>query len=108
MPTPENFKCKAAGQNTSSVMIMNGTKDPLNPFKGGEVQFFGFFKRGKVRSSQESGQYFADLNHLGSFLLRRAAVSGCPHLKRSFATTLGRSMRVMAIYHALTQTKRSR
>ncbi len=64
VPTPENFKCKPAGQGTSSVMIMNGTRDPLNPFDGGEVKFFGLLKRGKVRSSRESGQYFADLNHI--------------------------------------------
>ncbi|HEV8579864.1 MAG TPA: PHB depolymerase family esterase [Thermoanaerobaculia bacterium] len=64
VPAPENFKCKPAGQGTSSVMIMNGTKDPLNPFEGGEVKLFGLFRRGKVRSSRESGQYFADLNHI--------------------------------------------
>ena len=28
VPSPENFKCKPAGQGTSSVMIMNGTEDP--------------------------------------------------------------------------------
>jgi polyhydroxybutyrate depolymerase len=43
---------------------MNGTKDPLNPFEGGEVKFFGLLRRGKVRSSRESAQYFADLNHI--------------------------------------------
>ena len=65
VPTPENFKCKPAGQGTSSVMIMNGTKDPLVPFDGGAVSLFGlFYKMGKVRSSRESGQYFADLNHI--------------------------------------------
>jgi polyhydroxybutyrate depolymerase len=64
VPTPENFKCKPGGQGTSSVMIMNGTKDPVNPFEGGEVKFFGLLRRGKVRSSRESGQYFADLNHI--------------------------------------------
>jgi polyhydroxybutyrate depolymerase len=63
VPAPENFKCKVA-QSTSSVMIMNGTNDPLNPFDGGEVKFFGLFRRGKVRSSRESGQYFADLNNI--------------------------------------------
>ncbi len=62
--TPENFKCKPAGQGTS-VMIMNGTKDPLVPFNGGESSLFGlFFKGGKVRSSHDSGQYFAELNQL--------------------------------------------
>ena len=39
-------------------------KDPLNPFDGGEVKLFGLFSRGKVRSSRESGQYFADLNSI--------------------------------------------
>jgi polyhydroxybutyrate depolymerase len=65
VPSPENFKCKPAGQGTPSVMIMNGTDDPLVPFDGGSVSLFGLFYRlGKVRSSRESGQYFADLNHI--------------------------------------------
>jgi polyhydroxybutyrate depolymerase len=65
VPTPENFKCKPAGRGTSSVMIMNGTKDPLNPFEGGDVSLFGWFvSRGKVRSSRDSGQYFADLDNI--------------------------------------------
>jgi polyhydroxybutyrate depolymerase len=65
VPTPENFKCKPAGQGTSSVMIMNGTKDPLVPFDGGEVNLLGlFYRNGQVRSSRESGQYFADLNNI--------------------------------------------
>jgi len=65
VPSPENFKCKPTGQGTSSVMIMNGTEDPLVPFDGGSVSLFGlFYKMGKVRSSRESGQYFADLNHI--------------------------------------------
>jgi polyhydroxybutyrate depolymerase len=76
VPTPENFKCKPAGQGTSSVMIMNGTKDPLNPFDGGEVKLFGLVKRGKVRSSRESGQYFADLN----------GIKGAPETKETQAT----------------------
>jgi polyhydroxybutyrate depolymerase len=64
VPTPDNFKCRPAESGTSSVMIMNGTKDPLNPFEGGEVKFFGMFRRGTVRSSRESVQYFADLNKI--------------------------------------------
>ena len=44
---------------------MNGTKDPLNPFDGGDVSLFGLFiSRGKVRSSRGSAQYFADLNNI--------------------------------------------
>jgi len=63
--TPDNFKCKPARNATSSVMIMNGTDDPLVPFNGGEVSLLGFsYKYGKVMSSRESGQYFADLNDI--------------------------------------------
>jgi polyhydroxybutyrate depolymerase len=65
VPTPQNFKCTPAGRGTSSVMIMNGTEDPLVPFNGGEVNLLGlFYRNGKVLSSRESGQYFADLNHI--------------------------------------------
>jgi polyhydroxybutyrate depolymerase len=63
VPTPENFKC-TPGQGTSSVMIMNGTEDPLNPFNGGEVNLFGLIARGKVRSSLDSGKYLAVLNNI--------------------------------------------
>jgi polyhydroxybutyrate depolymerase len=69
VPAPANFKCKPAGHGTSSVMIMNGTSDPIVPFDGGEVSLFGLFiKRGPVLSSRASAQYFADLNHLGGKL----------------------------------------
>lgn len=64
VPTADNFKCRNAGQGTSSLLIMNGTKDPINPFAGGEVKFFGWLNRGTVRSSRESGEYFADLNNI--------------------------------------------
>jgi polyhydroxybutyrate depolymerase len=65
VPSPGNFKCKPAGRGTPSIMIMNGTADPLVPFYGGSVSLFGLFYRlGNVRSSRESAQYFADLNHI--------------------------------------------
>ena len=64
VPTPDNFKCRPVPRGTSSIMIMNGTKDPIVPFDGGEVRFFGLLKRGKVRSSRASAQYFADLNNI--------------------------------------------
>lgn len=64
VPVPENFKCKPLGPGTS-VMIMNGTQDPLVPFGGGESNLLGlFYKGGNVHSSRESAQYFADLNHI--------------------------------------------
>jgi polyhydroxybutyrate depolymerase len=64
-PAPENFKCRPAGHGTASVMIMNGTDDPIVPFEGGQVSLFGLFvKRGAVLSAHEAGRYFADLNHI--------------------------------------------
>jgi polyhydroxybutyrate depolymerase len=63
--TPDNFKCKPVQNGTSSVLIMNGTDDPLVPFSGGKVSFFGFsYKYGNVMSSWESAHYFANLNHI--------------------------------------------
>jgi len=83
VPTPENFKCKPAGEGTSSVMIMNGTKDPINPFAGGEVKLFGLLKRGKVRSSRDSGQYFADLNNIaGTPQTNETQVADGVHVQR--------------------------
>ncbi|HEX3068831.1 MAG TPA: alpha/beta hydrolase-fold protein, partial [Thermoanaerobaculia bacterium] len=65
IPEPENFKCKPAEQGTCSVMIMNGTEDPIVPFNGGPVRLFGlFYKNGNVLSSRASGQYLADRNHI--------------------------------------------
>jgi len=62
LPASDNFKCAPAPGMSSSILIMNGTADPLNPFNGGEVQIMGMFARGTVRSSEDSARYFARLN----------------------------------------------
>jgi len=63
--TADNFKCSVSQRGTCSVLIMNGTKDPLVPFDGGTVSLLGFsYKYGTVMSSQASAQFFANLNHL--------------------------------------------
>lgn len=65
VPTPDNFKCHPAGQRTSSVMLLNGTDDPLVPFDGGDVSLFRlFYKNGDVLSSRDSGSYIAKLNQI--------------------------------------------
>lgn len=61
LPTEGNFKCGTPGNDIPSVMIMNGTADPLNPFEGGRVRLFGLFDRGTVISSMATAQHFADL-----------------------------------------------
>jgi polyhydroxybutyrate depolymerase len=63
VPVPENFKCRPAAGGTSSIVIVNGTQDPINPFGGGKVNLFGLFlRRGQVLSARQTGQYFADRN----------------------------------------------
>jgi polyhydroxybutyrate depolymerase len=74
VPAPDNFKCRPAAGGTASVLIVNGTRDPLNPFDGGQVQLFGFINRGTVLSSRASGQYFADLNRLSGSPIERSSV----------------------------------
>ncbi|MBT9492082.1 MAG: prolyl oligopeptidase family serine peptidase [Paucibacter sp.] len=61
VPAPENFQCQPAAQKATSVMIMNGTEDPLVPYAGGEINLLGlFYKGGEIISSRASAQYFAD------------------------------------------------
>ncbi|MCV2351578.1 alpha/beta hydrolase family esterase [Paucibacter sp. Y2R2-4] len=61
VPAPENFQCQPAAQKATSVMIMNGTEDPLVPYAGGEINLLGlFYKGGPIISSRASAQYFAD------------------------------------------------
>ena len=64
VPAPQNFQCKPAALATS-VMIMNGSEDPLVPYAGGEINLLGlFYKGGEIISSRASAQYFADWAHL--------------------------------------------
>lgn len=60
LPTPDNLDCTPSGEPVA-VLIMNGTDDPLNPFEGGEVNLYGFLRRGTVRSAQASAAYFSRL-----------------------------------------------
>ena len=62
VPAPQNFQCQPVAQ-TPSVMILNGTEDPLVPYAGGEIALLGmFYKGGQVISSTASAQYLADRN----------------------------------------------
>lgn len=64
VPAPENFRCQPVGQ-TPSLMIVNGTEDPLVPYGGGEINLLGlFYKGGQVISSTASAQFLADRNQM--------------------------------------------
>ncbi len=62
LPAAGNFKCHPNEEAGTSVMIMNGVRDPMNPFEGGEVRLLGLYNRGSVLSAHASAQYFARLN----------------------------------------------
>jgi polyhydroxybutyrate depolymerase len=70
LPAWQNFKCRPVS-GAASVMIMNGTADPLNPFEGGEVSLLGMYRRGRVISSHDSAEYFA----------RRNGITASPQLR---------------------------
>jgi polyhydroxybutyrate depolymerase len=61
LPTDENCDCTKS-DDPIPVLILNGTKDPINPHEGGAVTIFGFASRGQVLSASESAAYFARIN----------------------------------------------
>jgi polyhydroxybutyrate depolymerase len=58
---PELSDCRPA--RPISVLIMNGTEDPLMPYQGGEITF-GRVKLGKVLSAAETAKFWAARNGL--------------------------------------------
>jgi polyhydroxybutyrate depolymerase len=53
--------CSASGKPVS-LLLMNGTEDPMNPYEGGTVALYGLWgDRGEVQSSRESVAYWAEL-----------------------------------------------
>lgn len=61
LPTPATCSCTLEGQ-TSRVMLVTGTKDPINPYNGGNVTLFGLKKIGTVISAQASAESLANRN----------------------------------------------
>ena len=59
LPDTDNFDCTEA-KVAIPIMIVNGTADPLNPYNGGMMQM-GTFIMGKVRSTDNTFQYWASL-----------------------------------------------
>lgn len=58
LPTEANNVCAPRG-TPPPILFVNGTRDPINPFDGGEVALFGFASRGEVRSAEGSVRWFA-------------------------------------------------
>lgn len=60
LPAADNFDCKVEPSLVSSVVLIAGTEDPINPFEGGKVTLFGFGNRGNVLSAQGTAEWFAE------------------------------------------------
>lgn len=65
LPTMATCSCTLEGQ-TSRLMLVAGTKDPINLYKGGEVTLFGFKKIGTVISAQATAESLAKRNRSGA------------------------------------------
>lgn len=59
LPVPENNDCKISDGRSVSVVLIEGTKDKINPYQGGEVTIYGMDSRGAVMSAQDSALWFA-------------------------------------------------
>lgn len=58
LPSADNSVCP---QEPAPVrmLLVNGMRDPINPYDGGRVTLFGFGDRGEVRSASDSARFFA-------------------------------------------------
>ncbi len=65
LPAPENMAVTPTNQPVS-ILIMNGTSDPINPWQGGDVVLWPVLgNRGSVLSAQANIDYFRKLAGLG-------------------------------------------
>ncbi len=62
LPEEGNLDCTPSEQPVS-VLIMNGTKDPVNPYEGGEAALYGIGSRGSIRPTEETAAYFRSLGN---------------------------------------------
>lgn len=58
LPSDDNLDCQPVAGGVP-LLLLNGTRDPINPYHGGVVTLFGLGNRGEVRSAQASARYFA-------------------------------------------------
>lgn len=70
LPVRENLAITPKNEAVS-ILFMNGTADPMNPWKGGEVSLYGVWgNRGNVLSADATVLYFRQLARLGDAPVR--------------------------------------
>ncbi len=60
LPMESNFDCERSNVAVS-LLLVTGTKDPINPYDGGMVTMFDKAERGEVLSAKASAEYWAEL-----------------------------------------------
>ena len=60
LPVSDNLDCQPS-ERAVATLIINGTEDPVNPYRGGLVSILGDSSRGEVRSSEDTALYWARL-----------------------------------------------
>lgn len=60
LPEDRNLDCRKSNTPVS-MMIVNGSEDPINPYNGGVVSVAGNSSRGLVMSTRETALYWAGL-----------------------------------------------
>ncbi len=61
---PENSNCLHP-RGPISVLVMNGTTDPIIPYQGGVASFYGWFPAGRVKSMEGTLAHWRGVNGLG-------------------------------------------
>jgi len=62
---PESLVASCKPSRPISVLVMNGTEDPLVPYKGGQVRFLGVMRFGRVLSTDDTMAFWARHNGCG-------------------------------------------
>ena len=62
-PAPENDGC-IEPRGAISVLVMNGTDDPIIPYGGGEASFHGWFSAGEVESTDGTISFWKRVNSI--------------------------------------------
>lgn len=83
LPTPDASSCAESGR-TSRVMLVDGTEDPINPYKGGLVTIFGFGSRGTALSAMASAEAIAKRNGVTG----QPVAARMPHLNADDPTSV--------------------
>jgi polyhydroxybutyrate depolymerase len=84
LPVLSNNNCGESVKPVS-MLVMNGTADPINPYNGGDIVLPDGMNRGRVVSTQQTIQYWINLSHCNSAL---ASIFTFPDIDKTDSSTV--------------------